>query len=399
MKRIIASFLAFFIVFSLCPMNIVFADTIETGSCGTNLRWYLLSDGTLNITGTGEMDFYSISSYSPWYHNASLIKKITISHGVTSIDDYAFYTCSEATEITIPDSVTNLGDYSFAYCSSLKSVNLPENLETIGASAFKSCINLENISIPDNVTQIENAAFYECDSLVSISLPNGLEIISDHLFFDCDSLSAIRIPKSISKIGMYSFHYCAYLSDIYYTGTKSEWDATLGTRTWTQTIHYNWSDDWEESKTWQINESGLLTIDTTGPMRDFNSPYLSTQNLPWYKERNNIKKVIINEGVTSIGTHAFHECVNLEEAKIADSVTKINKCAFSHCSNLTSISFSANVTSIGDNAFYNCNNLSDIYFGGTEKEWNKISIGVNNEWLSNVPEMVKTVRLPVFIRF
>ncbi|MBQ9808511.1 MAG: leucine-rich repeat domain-containing protein [Ruminococcus sp.] len=115
-------------------------------------------------------------------------------------------------------------------------------------------------------------------------------------------------------------------------------------------------------------------------MTDYNTPHY----VPWYDIRNNIKSVIIENGITDIGRNAFYTCTSLESVTIPDSVTSIGyrafqRCtgltsieipdsvtsiddyAFEFCTGLTSITIPDSVTSIGTDAFYNCTNITDVY--------------------------------------
>jgi hypothetical protein len=73
-----------------------------------------------------------------------------------------------------------------------------------------------------------------------------------------------------------------------------------------------------------------------------------------------IRTVIINDGVTSIGSMAFFGCTRLTSITIPNSVTSIGDMAFYICQNLTSITIPNSVTSIGDKAFFGCRNLTSI---------------------------------------
>lgn len=87
------------------------------GSCGTNITWkYSDTSKTLTIYGTGPMWNYTSSYRSPWNDYSSMIEKIIIEDGVTSIGDYAFYGCSSLTSVTIPSSVISIGENAFYNC-------------------------------------------------------------------------------------------------------------------------------------------------------------------------------------------------------------------------------------------------------------------------------------------
>ena len=91
-------------------------------------------------------------------------------------------------------------------------------------------------------------------------------------------------------------------------------------------------------------------------MPDYYYPNLA----PWYNDREKIKKVVIEKGVTSIGTAAFLDCTGLTSITIPNSVTRIGFEAFYGCGSLTSVTIPNSVTSIGDVAFLDCTGLTSI---------------------------------------
>ncbi len=88
--------------------------------------------------------------------------------------------------------------------------------------------------------------------------------------------------------------------------------------------------------------------------------YYYPDNAPWYSQRDKIKKVVIENGVTSIGHLAFKGCSNLTSVTLPNSVTSIGGSAFWECSGLTSITIPNSVTSIGSGAFSGCTGLTSI---------------------------------------
>ena len=83
-------------------------------------------------------------------------------------------------------------------------------------------------------------------------------------------------------------------------------------------------------------------------------------NITIYEYIGSDTEVVIPEGVTSIGSFAFHLCTNLASVTIPNSVTSIGERAFEYCSNLRSVTIPNSVTSIGDHAFFNCRSLTSI---------------------------------------
>ncbi len=89
--------------------------------------------------------------------------------------------------------------------------------------------------------------------------------------------------------------------------------------------------------TWTLDSEGTLTISGTGAMENYFS-----DDAPWTAQ--DVKTVVIDNGVTSIGGFAFDGCHNLTNATISDSVTKIREYAFSGCTALTGITIPSGVT-------------------------------------------------------
>jgi len=116
-----------------------------------------------------------------------------------------------------------------------------------------------------------------------------------------------------------------------------------------------------ENVSWYFDsENGQLTISGTGDMKDFS--YYS--NIPWREQYNDkIKTVLIEDGVTSIGSNAFTECINLNQVSIGNSVTKIGYDAFRGCESLAEITAPDSVLTIDSYAFSDCTSLEKVSLG------------------------------------
>ncbi|KAK8845256.1 hypothetical protein M9Y10_021449 [Tritrichomonas musculus] len=103
-------------------------------------------------------------------------------------------------------------------------------------------------------------------------------------------------------------------------------------------------------------ESDNLIISGIGPMCE----YTPEDPAPWISNSNLIKNVMINEGITTIGSYAFQSCTNLATITLPSSLEEIGSYSFSYCTSLISINIPGKVTIIKDRAFSHCNYLSNI---------------------------------------
>ena len=187
--------------------------------------------------------------------------------------------------------------------------------------------------------------------------------------------------------------------------------------------------------TWSLNKRGTLTISGKGEMPDYFS-----DTPPWEKYRDDIKAVVIENGVTHIGAQCFQFCTNLKSVTIPSSVesigdaafyrceklsaislpdalteiadqtfdhctklktivipegvTKIGESAFNCCSALKTVDIPATVEEIGDSAFNGCQKLETVYYGGTADDWDEIEIARYNKRLTSAELIVSDAETP-----
>lgn len=108
--------------------------------------------------------------------------------------------------------------------SKLTSITIPENITSIGRCAFSGCDGLTSITIPDSVTSIGSAAFENCSGLTSIVIPDSVTSIDHWTFQYCTGLTSATIGNGVKSISRYAFWDCASLKDIYFNGTKDQWN-------------------------------------------------------------------------------------------------------------------------------------------------------------------------------
>ena len=437
------------IILSIVSFNMIHAD----------VTWKLSNDGTLTISGTNMPDYYSsYSSKAPWLSQKDKIKKVVINNGVINIGGGAFYECSNLTSIsipksvksieirafwecgltsvtlpnsvtsieasafsgctaltsvTIPNSVTSIGKSAFLGCSSLTSVAIPNSVTSIGYDAFNGCAKLTSVTLSNSVTTIEEDTFYGCKSLTSVTIPNSVTTIEDFAFAFCEKITSVTIPNSVTKIGNSVFWGCDALTSV---TNLAKTPQKIGDKTFQKygTLHvvsgckaaYKAADYWnnftivEDAKdmnsnkiTWKLSEDGTLTISGTD-MPDYYRP--KGTDAPWFSQRSNIKKVVINNGVTNIGSGAFYKCYNLTSISIPNSVKSIGVFAFGACTDLTSVTIPNSVTSIGKKAFYS-SGLTSVAIPNSVTNIDKAAFAYCSELTSvTIPNSVTAVKDSTF---
>ena len=372
-------------------------DVVASGECGENLTWVLTADGTLTISGSGEMKNYTGYSDVPWYSERDKILSVAVEPGVTRIGDWAFYGCSSLTSVAIPKGVTSIGNLAFGRCSSLSSVTIPNGVTSIGSEAFINCSGLTNVMIPDSVTSTGRAVFFGCEKLTSVTLPKGITSIAECTFYGCSSLTSVTIPDSVTKIDKDAFEGCTGLTSITIPGSVTSigssafsgsglTNVTIPESVTSIGIYAFGSCDGLTSVT--IPESLTSVVYSMF----FHCSNLVSVTIP--ESVNSIGEqafayctaltsVTIPRGVTSIETSTFEDCTALTSVTIPDCVTSIGSSAFFECSSLSSVTIPESVTSIGFSAFGSCDKLKDVYYSGTRTQWESVKIGDSNSCLTD----------------
>ena len=106
----------------------------------------------------------------------------------------------------------------------VETVNIEDGITTICAGAFTEFVRLKQINIPDSVETIGDEAFYNC-ALETVTIPDSVKSIGSNAFGNCSNLVTVTIPDSVEEIGYGAFNICYVLTDIYFGGTKAEWEA------------------------------------------------------------------------------------------------------------------------------------------------------------------------------
>ena len=214
-ETILKNFITFLtVVFMMFIMSNPVYAADASGTCGEGVVWSL-NDGNLTIEGSGAMTDYTEQNFAPWNEQREEIQSITISDGITSIGDLAFYHCTNLTTVNIPGTVEKIGDYSFAGCTNLVQLNLAEGLLSIGQSAFDGCESLNNVHLPGSLKTLQEKAFYRCSSLGGITIPYNTTDLGMNVFGYCYNLVYVRIDAPITVLPYWFFYGCSRLDELY----------------------------------------------------------------------------------------------------------------------------------------------------------------------------------------
>lgn len=322
------------------------------GSCGDSVTYsFDPVTSTLTISGTGAMANYSRAADVPWYRQREIITSAVIGDGITSIGDYAFSQCAGMTSIMIPDNVTNIGEYAFQYCTGLTSVTIPDGVSIIREMTFGAS-GLTDIIIPDGVTTIGLSAFAGTD-LIDITIPESVNRISGNAFFNCSSLTSATITNSQATIDLRAFKNCSSLTLYGWTGSTAE---TYATEAGIPFVSIGMTGACGENVRWIFTPvDGALTVSGTGAMANYTSG-----STPWNTFADDILTVVIEDGVTAVGSGAFYDCDGLVSVTLPKTMQTIGSDAFYNCFSLTDINLPDSLTRIDDYGFYCCSKLTDL---------------------------------------
>ena len=115
---------------------------IPSGICGENLVW-LIEDGVLTISGTGDMA--DCTGGAPWVYYKEEIEAVVLKGGITSVGAGAFENYDNLKEVDFGDSLTQIGAKAFLSCDGLTEIELPATFKIFGEDCLRECANLTKI--------------------------------------------------------------------------------------------------------------------------------------------------------------------------------------------------------------------------------------------------------------
>ncbi len=267
-----------------------------------------------------------LSSIGEGVFCGTAIKTINIPNNITTIGRYAFGKSLIET-LTIPDCVNNIGELAFSGCDKLQNVIFGESLKVITHSSFSSCKQLSKVVFKNKHVIVEDWAFSHCpieeinmenvaefgtyaftgSKLKSISVPEGVTKVAYAAFLNSSNLAEIEVPDTLISLGGHSFDGTAWR------------EAQATGSVYLEHIFYTYDGMIAEDSEFTFKEGTTVIADNA------------------FEGQKTMKKIVLPNGLLSIGNVAFWKCTNLTEITIPASVEHIGEFAFGQCSNLTAI--------------------------------------------------------------
>lgn len=427
-------------------------NVLASGTTGT-VDWSLSTDGVMTLSAqsgtTGVTDNYANKTSAPWYEYMDNIVKVVIEEGVTVLGERLFYGADSLTEVVFPaTSLTTISEGAFRECTALETITLPSSLTTLGRAQFYNSTNLKEVIINGSITYLDELVVGGCGNLTTITIPGTVTNLSGtgnkNTFYNCYGLTTINFGGTVNEWKLVlargnsdtvmDSNITVYCTDGTYNYDPNETlpdpsegedeDATIVSGT-------------TGALTWTLDRTtGVFTLSGTGASANYSSTTTGVNGsvngaTPWADYMDEITKVVVEEGVTTLGNRLFYGadiltevvfpesslttigngtfrlCNSLEEITLPDSLTTLTRVAFYSCANLKKVVLgteNSKLTTLNDQTFYLCSNLTeitipasmttfnfnstkgpltgtpltDIYYSGTIAQWEAFLAGTNS---------------------
>ena len=303
------------------------------GQCGPQTYFQLEKDGTLRITGTGEIDIEQFDD----------LQKAEISDKVL--------------KVVMDNEITNIPDGMFKNYKNIKEVELSNGLEIIGKNAFANCESLKEIVLLKHISKVSDYAFFNCTGLESVYIflssnanPNGhydkipCGTIEENAFYGCNNMKdvttgyAVNFPKSWpDSVEKMRLNYGL-------TGYAEEHGITI--------IRFSY----EGYNTWPDGGKNVVGYTDGFYFVGNKGVVIKKDILPEL----GCKTVIIGNGVEGIETSGMSYKRELEYVYLPESIKYIENYAFQYDAKLKEITIPSKVPKIENHTFDNCPELTTM---------------------------------------
>lgn len=316
--------------------------------------WMTRENNTqMTIGGEGDLDSSLLADDgSTWKNVKDKIKKVNIDEGIMTVNMSIFSDCEKLSEVSLPRSVKNVT--SLSECLNLASIIVPEDNENYSA--------VDGVLFSKNGTELIHYPAGKSSS--SYKIPEGTTTICSDAFSDCKNLQEVTLPESIERVEAGAFSENSSLETVNYMGKEPpDYHFTFENppivQVWTdyngdELFGVNVSKVFEKGNhdgfSWVFAPESTLTIKGTGNIERYN---------PLGKFKKLAKRLVIEDGITSIDTEAFYG-YDFMDVKLPNTLETIGRKAFGGCKSLDSITLPASLKTIGELAFDGCYALTEI---------------------------------------
>ena len=389
------------------------------------------------------------------FNGCESLEWVSLPESVYYINQFAFKNCSSLKSIIIPSVVTDIAVAAFLHCDALTTVyygGTEDKWSEINIQGNNSCLDgirkyYFSQTEPqkegyfwhfdtDGVTPVswgnepnysygleyllndDNASFTvvgmgDCidKDLIIPSTHEGLPVtaIGENAFNGNTDITYVLIDRAITSIGQGAFNLCKSLKNVYYNGTKEEWEtlcSSIGVSNdylIDAKVYYFSQTQPEEGFFWHFDTDGKTPV-SWGVESDYSVGLKYSLNtdekgytvvgIGYCEDTDLVIPATYRElPVTAIGSKAFEYVRSFKSVSIPASVTTIGEYAFAHCG-VTSVTFATNsqLTTVDRYAFFSSSSLQSIALpDGVTTIGVAAFNGCNNITSISIPDSVTTI--------
>ena len=319
-------------------------EVVTSGNVGyatpysDDVIYTLYADGTMVISGKGIVycsDWRG--DYQPYKDYRTQVKTLIVEEGITATSGGCFAHFYNLETVSLPDSITKIDGNAFmsSFASSITSIVIPKTVTYIGAYSYGFYYGKGGTTFTDIIIENPNVRF--ADNKAVFNSGNNLENLTLYSYGTSNNVSAYA-----EKYG------CKYVDlEAYKKGIYSG-------------VEYMYYDG-------VLNLSAAQTDAT-----------IAGEDAPWNAEKNNIHKIVIESGITSIAANAFKDYYNLESIEINNEIRHVGDGAFSTtetCDRALNLALPRTVKSVGRGIFAGRKNITlTAYLGSAAAEINESGV-------------------------
>ena len=389
------------------------------------------------------------------FNGCESLEWVSLPESVYYIDQFAFKNCSSLKSIIIPSAVTKIAFAAFLYCDALTTIyygGTEEGWSTISIEDNNGCLNGVRKYYFSQTEPEKDGYFWHFDTdgvtpvswgnepnysyglayslnsdgkgytvvgigdcidkdLIIPSTYKGLPVtaIGEIAFNGNTDITYVLIDRAVTSIGQGAFNLCSSLINVYYNGTKEEWEtlcSSIGVSNdylIDAKVYYFSQTQPEEGFFWHFDTDGKTPV-SWGVESDYSVGLkysLNTDEKGYtvvgigYCEDTDLVIPATYRGlpVTAIGSKAFESVRSFKSVSIPASVTTIGEKAFAHCG-VTSVTFATNsqLTTVDRYAFFSSSSLQSIALpDGVTTIGEAAFNGCNNITSISIPDSITTI--------